>query len=181
MKRIVSLVLCAALSVSLLLTLSACGGETLTLNVYNWGEYISDGSEDSLDTIAAFESWYQEEYGQKIRVNYDTYPSNEDMYAKLSSGAVSYDVIIPSDYMIARLSAEDMLLPAHIRKLLRTQGIRQRLIHRSISSAVLMRVLYEIGAGFTRRQSVSARQCSLNHCRCASQYCAALTACFRNV
>ena len=89
MKRIVSLVLCAALSVSLLLTLSACGGETLTLNVYNWGEYISDGSEDSLDTIAAFESWYQEEYGQKIRVNYDTYPSNEDMYAKLSSGAVS--------------------------------------------------------------------------------------------
>ena len=111
MKRIVSLVLCAALSVSLLLTLSACGGETLTLNVYNWGEYISDGSEDSLDTIAAFESWYQEEYGQKIRVNYDTYPSNEDMYAKLSSGAVSYDVIIPSDYMIARLAAEDMLLP----------------------------------------------------------------------
>ena len=85
--------------------------QQLELNVYNWGEYISDGSEGSLDTIKAFESWYEEEYGQKIRVNYSTYASNEDMYAKLKSGSVSYDVIIPSDYMIARLINEDMLLP----------------------------------------------------------------------
>ena len=55
------------------------------LNVYNWGEYISDGSEDSLDTIAAFEDWYQETYGQRIQVNYATFTSNEDMYAKLKS------------------------------------------------------------------------------------------------
>ena len=85
--------------------------QQLELNVYNWGEYISDGSEGSLDTIKAFEKWYEEEYGQKIRVNYSTYASNEDMYAKLKSGSVSYDVIIPSDYMIARLIEEDMLLP----------------------------------------------------------------------
>ena len=81
------------------------------LNVYNWGEYISDGSEDSLDTIAAFEEWYEQEYGQKVQVNYATFTSNEDMYAKLKSGAVSYDVVIPSDYMIARMREEDMLLP----------------------------------------------------------------------
>ncbi len=88
---------------------SASGG-TLTLNVYNWGEYISDGSEDSYDTIAEFEKWYQAEYGQKVKVNYDTFSSNEDLYAKLSAGAVSYDVIFPSDYMIARMIDEGMLL-----------------------------------------------------------------------
>ena len=81
------------------------------LNVYNWGEYISDGSEDTLDTIKAFEEWYLEEYGYPVKVNYETYASNEDMYAKLKSGAVSYDLVIPSDYMIARMAAEDMLVP----------------------------------------------------------------------
>ncbi|MBQ8263498.1 MAG: spermidine/putrescine ABC transporter substrate-binding protein, partial [Oscillospiraceae bacterium] len=53
----------------------------------------------------------EETYDQKIKVNYTTFASNEDMYNKISSGAVSYDVIIPSDYMIQRMIAEDMLLP----------------------------------------------------------------------
>ncbi|MBR4425293.1 MAG: spermidine/putrescine ABC transporter substrate-binding protein [Oscillospiraceae bacterium] len=117
MKKTFSLLLACLLAVALL---AACGGPgepggndgaTLTLNVYNWGEYISDGSEGSYDTVKAFEAWYQETYGQKVRVNYDTYDSNENMYAKLSSGAVSYDVIFPSDYMIARMREEGMLLP----------------------------------------------------------------------
>ena len=96
----------------LILVVSVAGGsDTLELNVYNWGEYISDGSDGSLDTVKAFEAWYEETYGEKVHVNYTTYASNEDMYAKLKSGAVSYDVIIPSDYMIARLANEDMLLP----------------------------------------------------------------------
>ena len=97
-----------ALMVVLIVTSS---GRTLTLNVYNWGEYISDGSEGSLDTIAAFEEWYEETYGTPVKVNYDTFSSNEDMYAKVSSGAVSYDLLIPSDYMIARMKDEGMLLP----------------------------------------------------------------------
>ena len=46
-----------------------------------------------------------------MKVNYTTFASNEDMYAKLSSGAVSFDVVIPSDYMIARMRSEGMLLP----------------------------------------------------------------------
>ncbi len=83
----------------------------LVLNVYNWGEYISDGTEGSLDTIAAFEDWFEETYHQPITVNYSTYTSNEDMYNKISGGAVSYDVIIPSDYMIARMTEENLLLP----------------------------------------------------------------------
>lgn len=110
MKKTVSLLLSAAILCALLL--SGCGSsDTLTLNVYNWGEYISDGSEDSFDTIREFETWYEATYGEKIKVNYDTYASNEDMYNKISSGAVSYDVIIPSDYMIQRMKDEDMLLP----------------------------------------------------------------------
>lgn len=123
MKKTISILLAAALLAALL---AGCGGSgsnsgggssaagsaggTLTLNVYNWGEYISDGSEGSYDTVAEFETWYQETYGQKVHVNYDTYASNEDMYAKLSAGAVSYDVVIPSDYMIARMAEEGMLL-----------------------------------------------------------------------
>ena len=109
MKKTLSLLL-AALIFALLL--SGCGSsDKLTLNVYKWGEYISDGSEDSFDTIREFEKWYEANYGQKLKVNYDTYASNEDMYNKISSGAVSYDVIIPSDYMIARMKDEGMLLP----------------------------------------------------------------------
>jgi len=108
-KNIIAVTLAAMLVC--MLCLSGCGSEkTLTLNVYNWGEYISDGSEGSFDTIAEFEKWYEETYGQKVKVNYSTFDSNENMYNKLASGAVSYDVIIPSDYMIARMIEEDMLL-----------------------------------------------------------------------
>ena len=101
-----ALALCAAL-----LLLGGCGEEVITLNVYNWGEYISDGSEGTLDVNAAFEEYYYETYGKRVQVNYTTYASNEDMYAKLRSGATGYDVVIPSDYMIERMINEDMLLP----------------------------------------------------------------------
>lgn len=103
-----------ALVLMLCVSLTGCGSVTnngLVLNVYNWGEYISDGSEDSFDTIHEFEAWYQETYGQPVKVNYSTFASNEDMYSKLASGAVSYDVIIPSDYMIERMRKEGMLAP----------------------------------------------------------------------
>lgn len=90
-------------------TNSTAGAGSTTLYVYNWGEYISDGSEDSLDSNAAFEQYCKEELGLNVKVNYSTYSSNEDLYAKLSSGSVSYDVVIPSDYMIARLAAEGLL------------------------------------------------------------------------
>lgn len=73
------------------------------LNVYNWGEYICDGSDGAMDVNKAFE----EEYG--ITVNYTNYESNENLYNKLQSGGATYDVIIPSDYMVARLIEEDML------------------------------------------------------------------------
>ena len=106
--------LCVAILLTLTLPLTSCeekAGEVTTLYVYNWGEYMSDGSEGTLDSNAAFEEWYYQTYGERVEVTYSTFSSNEDMYAKLSAGAVSYDVIVPSDYMIERLIKEDKLAP----------------------------------------------------------------------
>ena len=106
--------LCVIMLLSLTLPLSSCEEDkenVKTLYVYNWGEYMSDGSKGTLDSNAEFEEWYYQTYGERVRVTYSTFSSNEDMYAKLSSGAVSYDVIVPSDYMIERLIKEDKLAP----------------------------------------------------------------------
>ncbi len=89
-------------------------GEVVTLNVYNWGEYISDGFEGAIDSNAEFEKYFNtylsEKYGGiQIEINYTTYATNEDMYSKLSSGAGTYDVICPSDYMIQRMADEGLL------------------------------------------------------------------------
>lgn len=103
--------------ICLLITFASCGNNDTsdnssgkqTLYVYNWGEYISDGSEGSLNVNKEFEEYCKTELGIDVTVNYSTYSSNEDLYAKLSSGAVTYDVIIPSDYMIARLASSGLL------------------------------------------------------------------------
>lgn len=76
------------------------GLQGTTLNVYNWGEYIDD---EEVDVVAAFENL------TGCKVNYTTFESNENMYSKLAGGGVSYDVIIPSDYMIERLVSEERL------------------------------------------------------------------------
>lgn len=109
-QKILFPVLAAAL-VCFVLIKSNTGSRELVLNVYNWGEYISDGSDNSFDTVREFEQWYYDTYGQRVKVNYDTYASNEDMYNRIAGGAVSYDVIIPSDYMVQRMANEGLLLP----------------------------------------------------------------------
>lgn len=103
------------------LSLTSCGDkedeikDVVTLNVYNWGEYISDGFEGMPDTNAMFEEYFNtnlaSKYGYRIKVNYTTYATNEDMYSKLSSGSGAgvYDVIFPSDYMLQRMADEGML------------------------------------------------------------------------
>ena len=107
LRRVFALVLLVSMvaAFSLLGGTSAAKEETVTINVYNWGQYISDGTDGYLDVNKAF----TEETG--IQVNYITFDSNETMYTKLKTGGSSYDVIFPSDYMVARLIAEDMLLP----------------------------------------------------------------------
>lgn len=92
--------LALALSMMMLaLPLAGCGGgeQQRVVNVCSWGEYIDESLIDQ----------FEEETG--ITVNYQTAESNEALYSLLKTGAGDYDVIVPSDYMIARLIAEDML------------------------------------------------------------------------
>ena len=107
-QKVVAVAVCAVLVIglgSVILFARGGGEEQVTLNVYNWGQYIADGSDDSMDIIAEFEARYP-----NIKVNYQTYDSNETMYSKLVNGGITVDVIIPSDYMIARMRQEGMLL-----------------------------------------------------------------------
>jgi len=99
MKKSIIVIISAVLLLGLF---SGCGGSTASkgvVNVYNWGEYIDT------DLLTQFE----DETG--ISVNYKTFESNEQMYSVLKQGGVSYDVVIPSDYMISRMIDEDMLQP----------------------------------------------------------------------
>ena len=95
--------------------------DKITLNVMNWGQNIADGSDDTLDIIAAFEKKYP-----NIDVNYTTYESNESLYAKLAGGGVTVDLIIPSDYMIARLIDEKMLNPLNFDNIPNYKFVQER-------------------------------------------------------
>lgn len=108
MKKSLALLSAAALTLG---ALSGCGGtqsgtaddpgaaDKGVVNVYNWGVYID---ESVLEDFTA-------ETG--IKVVYDTFESNEAMYGVLKNEGASYDVVIPSDYMISRMIEEDMLEP----------------------------------------------------------------------
>lgn len=110
-RRIAVEVISCVLIVGLASVVIFSGRATLELNVLNQGEYISDGSDGSLNTNKAFEKWYYETYGVKVKVNYSTAPSVDDMYAKVASDSVSYDVIVPSDFIIDRMRQEGRLQP----------------------------------------------------------------------
>ena len=128
MKKIsLFLVLCMLLAVMTPI-LSSCksDGDVTTLYVYNWGEYISDGSDDTLDANAEFEKYCKDELGLNVKVNYSTFSSNESMYSKISSGSAAYDVIVPSDYMIQRMVAEDLLAPLDLSKIPNYQYIAEK-------------------------------------------------------
>lgn len=81
-------------------------GKGISINVYNWGEYISTGADEgTLDVNGEFEKL------TGIKVNYTNFATNEELYAKLKGGGAAYDVIIPSDYMISKMIDEDMIQP----------------------------------------------------------------------
>ena len=103
MKKYVALLLALVLVISLL---SGCEAteNRVTINVYNWGQYIAEGDEGYMDVIAEFEKAYP-----NIKVNYVTFDSNETMYTKMANGGITVDVIIPSDYMVGRLAQDGML------------------------------------------------------------------------
>ncbi len=104
---------------------AAAGEETVTLRICNWEEYIDlggwDAEEETIDlesgnilgenSIAEdFEAWYEETYGVRVKVEYSTFGTNEDLYNMLTIGDV-YDLVCPSEYMIMKLMAEDKVQP----------------------------------------------------------------------
>lgn len=98
MKHMKKIIL--ALSLLMLIGLTGCSKEESAkeeIYVYNWGEYIDP------QILKDF----QKETG--IKVNYDTYASNEDLYIKMTQSQDKYDVVVPSDYMIERLTKEGLL------------------------------------------------------------------------
>ena len=129
-KRISAAAMAAVMGASVMsaIPVQAADGQTendtIVLRVCNWEEYIDEGGwEDDevidLDSgdifgensmIQDFEEWYQDTYGKKVRVEYSTFGTNEELYSQLNLGNV-YDLVCPSDYMIMKLLKEDKLEP----------------------------------------------------------------------
>ena len=125
MKRASGILLCLCLLAAVLSPAAASAAkDEVVLRVCNWEEYIDQGGWDEEETIDLesgdifgensmvedFEAWYEETYGQKVRVEYSTFGTNEDLYNMLTIGDV-YDLVCPSEYMIMKLMAEDRVQP----------------------------------------------------------------------
>jgi spermidine/putrescine ABC transporter, spermidine/putrescine-binding protein len=143
------------LAFAVVLAIALCGfagcggsGDEIVLNVFNWGEYISDGEGSweytdengnvteipYLDINKAFEEYYAQKHpGKKVRVNYTTYASNEELYAKLTTSDASYDVIIPSDYLIPLLIDENLIQPIQRENIPNMDNIGEKYIVEGIS------------------------------------------------
>lgn len=102
-KKWICLLLCLLCCLVMFPSSVCAAPETRTLRVFNWGEYISDGSDGSLNVIKEFTK------RTGIQVDYQVFSTNEEMYAKIISGSTDYDVLIPSDYMIGKMINEDLL------------------------------------------------------------------------
>ena len=101
------------LAVAALASLTSCA-KKYDLVIYNWEDYIYEGTDDTGKivedgTIKAFEKYYQEKHNKSIKVGYECFSTNEEMYQQLSLGAISPDLICPSDYMIQKMANEGLL------------------------------------------------------------------------
>ena len=100
---LLAILLALPFAAGVLTTPASAAGSDVTINVYNWGQYISDGTDGYIDVNAAFTE------ATGIKVNYMTFDTNESLYTKLKTGGSTYDIIIPSDYMAGRLIAEGLV------------------------------------------------------------------------
>ncbi len=114
-------IVCMALALALSLSFFACGGgkSKVTLNVLNWGDYIDP------QLLRQFE----DETG--IAVKYTTMTSNEEMLVKLASADNIYDVCFPSDYLIEKLVADDLLYPINKANIPNLSNIDSRFLNLS--------------------------------------------------
>lgn len=113
--------------------------DNITLNVYNWGQYIADGTEGSIDVIKEFEKL------TGIKVAYLNYDTNESLYAKMSSGGADFDVIVPSDYMIGKMAREGMLAQLNYDNIPNAKGVGEQYRHQTYDPDDLYSVPYTWG------------------------------------
>ena len=119
--------------------LPASASEGVTINVYNWGEYIANGTDGSMDVNAEFTR------RTGINVNYTTFDSNESLYSKLAGGGADYDIIIPSDYMVSKLISEGRLAPLDFENIPNFQYIDKQFQNPSYDPENLYSVPYTWG------------------------------------
>jgi spermidine/putrescine transport system substrate-binding protein len=126
-SKAVSLIIISAVLIQVFLPLSGCGkkdDDTIILRVSNWEEYMDQGGWDEEDAIELddmvicpqnslvedFEEWFYNTYGKKVKVEYSTFGTNEELYNQITIGD-EYDLVCPSEYMIMKMMTEDMLEP----------------------------------------------------------------------
>ncbi len=124
MKKMCLFLLCAVS----LLSMSACGKKddnVIVLRVNSWEEYIDEGDWEEGDEIELedgtyifsetgmiedFEQWFYDTYSMRVKVEYSTFGTNEELYNQMTMGD-TYDLVCPSEYMIMKLMAEGLLEP----------------------------------------------------------------------
>lgn len=109
MKKIIAFLLLFACLLSSAVLFSSCESKVRKFYIYNWGEYMPLGEEGGVHIPKEFEAYYNATHEDKIKVVYSIFSSNEDMYAKMKNGTSKIDLVIPSDYMVARLINENLL------------------------------------------------------------------------
>ncbi|HEY0222413.1 MAG TPA: ABC transporter substrate-binding protein [Lactovum miscens] len=105
LSAIVVIIITLGVSSSIMNAQSGTKTDSNTITIYNWGEYI----DPTLITKFERQSGY--------KVNYMTFDSNEAMYAKVKQGGTNYDIVVPSDYMIEKMSKENLLQTIDHRKI----------------------------------------------------------------
>ena len=124
MKKALTVVLCISMLGSFASLFAGCSKtDAGEVNVYNWGDYAAEGQYGLMNVIDEFEK----ETG--IKVNYTSYETNEDLYNMLKNSNVSYDVVVPSDYMISKMIKEGMLLEINYDNIPNYQYINNRFKH----------------------------------------------------
>ncbi|MEY8461972.1 ABC transporter substrate-binding protein [Streptococcus merionis] len=104
---------------SLVMTAQKDSGSTGKLVIYNWGDYIDP---ELLEDFTA-------ETG--IQVDYQTFDSNESMYTKINQGGTTYDIAVPSEYMISKMIEEDLLLPLDHSQISGMENLSEEFVNQS--------------------------------------------------
>lgn len=103
MKKTICFVICAVIAFCSAFMMAGCSARSEILKIYNWGEYMAE------EVIPLFEQWYRDNTGKNIEVRYVEYETNEDMLTQIERKKKDYDLVCPSEYMLARMAKAGLL------------------------------------------------------------------------